>query len=146
MADDAGLTGPVGDRPRFADCEPMEMLTLPEGDWPALQPIEETVAVTATSCPGNEGFGDDVTEMTTGPPWAARTTTVLLVMLKLPPTRVPVNLAKSENCPDMTSRESTAYVAVHVNLLGNSSPRLKVGQETLAPFINVDVGLMLVIV
>lgn len=107
VAEEAVLTGPVGDNPRFVDCDPIEMVTLPGGDWPALHPIEETVAVMATSSPGWEGLGDDVTEMITGPPAAARTTTVLLVILKLPPMRVPVKLAKSENCPDITSREST---------------------------------------
>ena len=92
MAEDAGLTGPVGARPRLADWEPTEMLTLPGGDWPALQPMEETVAVTSTSWPGKDGLGEDVTDRTTGPPATARTTSVLLVKLKeCPPTRVPGN-------------------------------------------------------
>ncbi|MNT78449.1 hypothetical protein D3C72_2176890 [compost metagenome] len=86
----------------------MEMLTLPGGDWPALQPMEETVAVTSTSWPGKDGLGEDVTDRTTGPPATARTTSVLLVKLKeCPPTRVPEKLAKSENCPAMTSNSST---------------------------------------
>ncbi len=87
------LTGPVGVSPRVVDCDPIVIVTFPGGDWPALQPMEDTVAVTDTGSPGREGLGEEATSSTTGPPLAARTTIVGLVAvnLPLPPMRPPAN-------------------------------------------------------
>ncbi len=81
--------------------------TGPGGNTPELQPIDDRLTVAVTVDPGVEGLGLVVTSRKTGPPPAFMTVRDGLVMLKVPPTRFPVNTAKSVKLPAMSSNAST---------------------------------------